>query len=117
MTEETSCNFHLSIEPANFDAFKGLVARIVSATREEPGTLSYEYSVNPDRTAVHIVERYRTSALLSHVEETFAPFAERFLELATIEALYVYGTTTPEIRAKLDGFGAVYMTPLDGFTR
>lgn len=117
MTDETSCNFHLSIEPANFEAFRELVARIVAATREEPGTLGYEYSANADLSAVHIVERYRTPALLSHVEETFAPFAERFLELATIESLYVYGPTTPEIRAKLDGFGAVYMTPFDGFTR
>ncbi|MCJ2038991.1 hypothetical protein MKK55_08495 [Methylobacterium sp. J-059] len=117
MTEETSCNYHLAIEPANFETFKGLIARIVAATREEPGTLGYEYSVNADQSAVHIVERYRTSALLGHVEKTFAPFAERFLELATIQGLYVYGTTTPEIRAKLDAFGAVYMTPFDGFTR
>lgn len=117
MTGETSCNFHLAIEPGNFEAFKELVARIVAATCEEPGTLGYEYSVNADRSAVHIVERYRTSAILGHLEETFAPFAERFLELATIQGLYVYGPATPEIRAKLDGFGAVYLTPFDGFTR
>jgi quinol monooxygenase YgiN len=117
MQTETTCNFHLSVRPENYEAFAELVSRIVSATRTEPGTLSYEYHVNPDRSAVHIVERYRTPALLGHVEETFAPFAERFLELATIERLYVYGATTPEIRAKLDGFGAVYMAPMDGFTR
>ena len=117
MHEETSCNFHLSLDPANYEAFKDLVAQIVSATRQEPGTLGYEYSVNADKSAVHIVERYRTEALLSHLEETFAPFAQRFLELVTIKSLYVYGTTTPEIRAKLGDFGAVYMTPFDGFTR
>jgi len=117
MTDETVCIFHLTVDPANFEAFRELVARIVAATREEPGTLAYEYSANTDRTAVHIVERYRTPDLLGHVNGTFAPFAERFLKLATIERLYVYGTTTPEIRATLDGFGAVYMTSFDGFTR
>lgn len=117
MDDETLCVFHLRVEPALFDAFAELVGRIVAATREEPGTLSYEYSVNQERTAVHIVERYRTAALLGHVERTFTPFADRFLELVTIERLSVYGRTTPEIRAKLDAFGAVYLTVFDGFTR
>jgi hypothetical protein len=29
----------------------------------------------------------------------------------------VYGHTTPEIRAKLDAFGAEYLTPVAGFSR
>lgn len=66
---------------------------------------------------MHIIERYRTKGLLPHVEQTFAPFAERFLKLATIKKLFVYGDTTPEIRAKLDGFGAEYLTPFAGFSR
>ncbi len=100
-----------------FVAVKTLVERIVEATSREPDTTTYEYVVNADRTVVHIVERYRTQGLLPHVEQTFTPFAERFLELAKIEKLYVYGDTTPEIRAKLDGFGAQYLTPFAGFSR
>jgi quinol monooxygenase YgiN len=117
MKDEIYSIYHLSIVPANFDAFKALVEQIVEATSKEPDTTTYEYVVNADRTVVHIVERYRTQGLLPHVEQTFSPFAERFLELATIEKLYVYGDTTPEIRAKLDGFGAAYLTPFAGFSR
>ncbi|SFG25752.1 Quinol monooxygenase YgiN [Novosphingobium sp. CF614] len=109
--------YHLTIEPANFEAFKALVEQIVEATGKEPDTITYEYVVNADRSAVHIVERYRTEGLLPHVEETFTPFADRFLALARIEKLYVYGETTPEIRAKLDGFGAEYLTAFAGFSR
>lgn len=109
--------YHCSIEPANFDAFKALINEIVEGTRKEPNTLTYELVVNADRTKVHIVERYRTESLLPHIERTFAPYAERFLKLAKIERLYVYGRTTPEIRAMLDGFGAEYLTPLAGFSR
>lgn len=109
--------YHLTIAPTDFPAFEALVAQIVIATQQEPDTLVYEYVVNADRTAVHIMERYRIAGLLSHVEKTFSPFAERFLSLAKIERLYVYGDTTPEVRAKLDGFGAVYLTPFSGFTR
>lgn len=117
MQNEVYAIFHLKLVPSDFDAFKTLILSIVEATREEADTTIYEYVVNAERTAVHIVERYRTNGLLPHIEQTFAPFAERFLKLATIDKVFVYGDTTPAIRAKLDGFGAVYLTPLAGFSR
>lgn len=109
--------YHLSIAPSDFSAFSELVQSIVAATRDEPDTTIYEYVVNADHTAVHIVERYRPHGLLPHVEQTFAPYAEQFLRLATIQKLFVYGETTPEIRATLDGFGAEYFTSFAGFSR
>jgi len=117
MQDEIYSLYHLSIEPSNFDAFKTLVETIVEETSKEADTTTYEYVVNADHTVIHIVERYRTRGVLPHVEETFSPFAERFLALVTIDKLYVYGNTTPEIRAKLDGFGAEYLTPFAGFSR
>jgi quinol monooxygenase YgiN len=109
--------YHLTLDPVNFEAFKTLIAKIVAATSKEPGTLTYEYVVNAEKNAVHIIERYLTAGLLPHVNETFSPFAEEFLSLVTIDRLFVYGETTPEIREILDGFGAIYFTPFDGFTR
>ena len=109
--------YHLSVEPSQFPAFQELVSRIVAATSKEPDTLTYEYVVSEDHTTVHIIERYRAAGLLPHVERPFAPCAEEFLALARIWKLYVYGETTAEMRAKLDGFGAVYLSPFDGFAR
>lgn len=109
--------FTLSLAPENFPAFKKLVARIVEATSKEPGTLMYEYSVNDDHTVAHIIERYRADAVVSHIQETFAPFAEEFLALVKITGLLVYGSPDEATRKLLDGFGAVYMTSFDGFTR
>ena len=78
----------------------------------------YEYSVSSDENTVHIFERYRDDAtLISHVEETFSPFAERFLSLVDMKSLVVYGKPTGKARDILDGFGAVYFTPFDGLTR
>jgi quinol monooxygenase YgiN len=117
MQDEIYSIYHLSLKPADYDAFKTLVEQIVDATSKEADTTTYEYVVNAERTVIHIVEKYRTKGLLPHVEQTFAPFAERFLDLVKIDKLYVYGDTTPEIRAKLDGFGAEYLTPFAGFSR
>lgn len=117
MKNEIYSIYYLTIAPSDFAAFEKLIQPIVAATRDEPDTTIYEYAVNADRTEVHILERYRTHGLLPHIEQTFAPFAERFLRLVTIKKLFVYGDITPVIRAKLDGFGAEYLTPFAGFSR
>lgn len=109
--------FTLSLDPKDFPAFKALVAEIVVATAQEPGTLIYEYTVNADRTVAHILERYQADAVVSHVDTTFAPFAERFLGLVKITGLVVYGRPDAEVRKRLDPFGAIYMEPFGGFSR
>jgi quinol monooxygenase YgiN len=117
MSNEIWCIYHLSVQPQDFPEFKSFIGPIVEAARHEPGTLTYEYSASADHRSVHILERYRMEGLLPHVEQTFSPFAERFLELSKIEKLFVYGEPTEEIRKKLDGFGAIYLAPFDGFSR
>lgn len=109
--------YHLTIDPVHYEEFKALATEIVQGSRQEPDTLTYEWLVNGDHTQAHILERYRMAGLLPHVEQTFAPHAEKFLSLATIDKLFVYGDPTPDIRAKLDGFGAIYLSRFEGFTR
>jgi len=117
MHPHISCLFSLAVKPEEFPEFKALIANIVAATSTEPDTLVYEYSVNEDNSTVHILERYNADAIVSHVGTTFAPFGKSFLELCTIKSLVVYGTPDAEVRKRLDPFGAVYMTPFDGFSR
>lgn len=109
--------FTLALKPEDFPAFKDLVAEIVAATEQEPGTLIYEYSINADHTVAHILERYRPEGVVSHMDITFAPFAERFLKLVKVTSLTVYGEPDAAIRSRLDPFGAVYMTSFGGFSR
>jgi quinol monooxygenase YgiN len=110
-----TCIYHLGVEPANLEPFKALIEKIVAATSLEPGTLIYEYSASHDEREVHIVERYLPNAVLPHVEQTFAPYADEFLKLAKIERVYVYGTPSSGVREKLEPFGPVYMSPIAGF--
>ncbi len=117
MKKDITCIFTLALGEGKFLAFRDLVAKIVAATHHEPGTLSYVYSVSEDERSAHIVERYRPDALVSHVDSTFAPFAEEFLALVTITGLTVYGEPDAEIKKRLDPFGAVYLKPFDGFIR
>ena len=118
MREEIYWVYTVTVKPERLAEFKQVVAPLVAATKEEPGALAYEYHVGDDQSTVHIFEHYRDSnAVVAHVEQTFGRFAERFVALATMTGFTVYGTPTAEARKILDGLGAVYMAPFDGFTR
>lgn len=118
MDKQFTSLFTLDVKPGQLDAFKALVTDIVAATALEPGVLAYQYSVSADSQTVHILERYRDSAaFVSHVENTFGGFAERFLSFVTVRSLVVYGDPDAAARKGLDTFGASYMTIFDGFAR
>ncbi|ANF58326.1 putative quinol monooxygenase [Halotalea alkalilenta] len=118
MSKSVYMVFELTPKPGRLEEFKQMVAEAVIAARTEPTTLAYEYSINADESAVHIFEHYRDSAsIVSHVDETFAPFGERFASLVDVTRLTVYGEPDAAARARLDGFGAVYFTPFQGFFR
>lgn len=109
------CTFR--VKPTDFEAFKAVVAPLVIETRKEAGSMAYEYCVTADHTVIHILEHYRDSAaVVHHVTKTFSQFAANFTALAAVESFTVYGSPLPDAKAILDGFGAVYVTPFDGFT-
>jgi autoinducer 2-degrading protein len=110
--------FTLDVKPGQFEPFKGLVAQIVAATAQEPGTLAYQYAASDDQNTVHIYERYRDSvAFVTHVEQTFGGFAERFLSFVSVRSLVVYGEPDAAARKALDSFNATYMNLFNGFSR
>jgi quinol monooxygenase YgiN len=117
MNNEIISVFKLNIERENLPAFKKLVEKIVNKTKEEAGTLTYVYSIDEKQNSIHIVERYMENSLLSHIDVTFAPFAEEFLQLATVTELTVYGNPNAIEQERLNKFGAIYLTPFDGFSK
>jgi autoinducer 2-degrading protein len=118
MVDDLYWVFTLKVKPGQLSAFRELVTEIVAASQEEPGTLAYQYSISGDEQTVHIFERYRDSAaFVSHVEQTFGGYAERFLSMVTIVSLVVYGDPDAEARKALDSFAASYMTLFAGFAR
>jgi quinol monooxygenase YgiN len=50
-----------SVRPGKFEQFTGVVESLVTATKQETGSISYDYSVNDDKTLVQIFESYQNS--------------------------------------------------------
>ena len=72
---------------------------MVESTQVEPGTLSYDWWVSEDGSAVHIYERYADSdALVTHITGFGEKFAGRFLAMVDPGRFTVYGEPNDEAR-------------------
>jgi quinol monooxygenase YgiN len=112
-------NLELAVKPGEQENVKVLMSEMVASTdTNEPGTLSYEWSISADGNACHIFERYADSAaVMTHLGTFKERFMERFLAAMEPQRLLVYGSPSDEAKEALSGFGAVFMTPVGGFTR
>ena len=119
MSDAISWVLELAIKDGQLDAFKALAQEMTEATQaDEPGTSHYEWFISEDGKAVHIYERYADSAaLMVHLGNFGAKFAERFMACVDPTRLMVYGDPSAEARGALAGFGAAHMAQFDGFAR
>lgn len=118
MSTVVSWNLQMFVRDGRLDDARELMEEMVASTREESGTLGYEWFLSEDGSACHIYERYADSdAVMVHVGNFGSKFAERFLGCFEPTSLSVYGDPSPEARAALDGLGASYLDWFGGFSR
>lgn len=118
MSEEISWSLELAIKPGQIDVVRSLIPEMVESTRNEPGALTYEWSISDDESVIHSHERYADSeAVLAHLTAFGERFAERLLPAVDPTRFVVYGTPTDRATEALDAFGALYMKPFAGFAR
>jgi len=119
MSEHVYWILDVGIKPGQLEAFKALMTEMVAATEaNEPGTLSYEWTLSADQGTCHIYERYADSAaVMTHLKWFGEECAARFMAVAEPHRITVYGTPDATTRKALDRMGAVYMAPIGGFVR
>ena len=109
----------VDVNPGKFDDAQALMHEMVASTNDnEPGTLNYEWNFNGDKSSIHIYERYADSgALMIHVGNFGANFAERFMQCFAPTGFTVYGEASAEVKDALAGMGAEFYSPAAGFVR
>jgi quinol monooxygenase YgiN len=119
MREQVSWIFDLSINDGELGNLKELMNEMVDSTEaNEPGTLAYEWSISGDGKQCHTHERYQDSAAaVAHLKSFKENYAARLMSLGVATRFVVYGNPDSSVREALEGFGAVYMSPLGGFVR
>ena len=119
MDQTVFWNLELQIKPGKHEALKALAAEMATATKDnEPGTLNYEWNVSDDKSVCHIFERYADSnALMIHLGNFQDNFAGKFFEVLDIKKWVVYGHANEQVREAIGPMGAVFMSPIGGFSR
>lgn len=119
MNKHVSWIFELSVNDGELHNVKELMKEMVASTKaNEPGTLAYEWSISGDETQCHTYELYQDSAAtVAHLTSFKANYAARLMSMGVAKRFVVYGTPDSSVRESLEGFGAVYMSPIGGFTR
>lgn len=118
MSDVVSWSLQMSVREGCLEDARSLVPEMVAATRDEPGALIYEYFLSEDGGSCHIYERYADSdAVMMHLGNFGANFAERFMGCFEPTSFSVYGPASDEVRSALAGFGAVHLNAMDGFSR
>jgi quinol monooxygenase YgiN len=113
MSEQIAWCVELAVLPGQLDSFLELTSEMVEQTAKEPGVLTYQRFLTADGQTVHAIERYENSdAALEHPQKFLDKFAERFSSMVSRRRFTVYGKPSIELKAVLDGFGAMYFSPL-----
>lgn len=109
----------MDVQAGQTDKVQPLIDEMVAATKaDEPGALHYEYYMTPDRSRCTVLERYADNdAVMTHLGNFGAKFAERFLSCFVPVKFTVYGNANEEVRAALTGFGATHEAMAAGFHR
>ena len=104
--------------PGQMDKFKQLVTRLVAAVAEEPGTLIYEVSLQPDQKTYDVLEVYRNSeAVVAHSKHVGAEFLEELGQVRKTVKFVVFGSPDAQPKEAWARLNPVYESPIDGFIR
>jgi quinol monooxygenase YgiN len=107
----------LEVEIKDAANFAALMGQMIASTKNEKGTIAYEWHMNADGTACALYERYESDdAVLAHLV-SFGTFAERFLAACHPSSFVVFGDPSEAVRAALTGFAPRYWKGAIGFHR
>ena len=104
--------------PGQMDNFRKLVPRLVAAVAEEPGTLAYEWSFQPDEKTYNVMEVYQNSdALSAHIKHVGAEFLKELGQVRKTTKAIVFGLPDAQVKEALARLDPIYTSPIDGFIR
>jgi quinol monooxygenase YgiN len=104
--------------PGQMDKFKQVVAKVIAAVAQEPGTLMYEWTLRPDGKTFDVTELYKNSdAVVAHVKHVIGDFGKELGEVQKGTGLVVHGSSNEEVRKAAEGLNPTYQTPIDGFVK
>ena len=116
--EQVSWITECAVKDGQEEAFRTLMEELVTSTREEPGTLGYEWYVSDDGSVVHLLERFADSeAAVAHLQGFLSGPARKFMSCVEVKRFTVYGAPSDAAKEALAPLGGKQLVPWGGFVR
>ena len=98
----------LSIAEGKFAEFEKIAQSMLAGSREEPGTLVYDWCLSSDRRQCRLLEAHASAdAVLAHLMgPVVQEYVPRLLGVSSLTSFEVYGDPGPKASTMLAGFGA-----------
>ncbi|HEU0304923.1 MAG TPA: putative quinol monooxygenase [Gaiellaceae bacterium] len=107
-----------AVKDGQRDALEELMAELVASTREEPGTLGYEWYLSDDGGVMHLYERFADSeAAIAHLQGFLATGARQLMGCVDVKRFTVYGNPSDAAKEALAPLGAKHLGLWGGFVR
>jgi quinol monooxygenase YgiN len=103
--------------PGQMDNFRQLVTRLVATVAEEPGTLVYEFSLQPDQKTYNVMEVYQNSDALAAHGKHLSAFLNELAQVRKTTKAIVFGSPDAQVKEALTRLDPLYTSPIDGFIR
>lgn len=104
------------IKPGKREEFARVVREIVAATRDEGGTLNYQYFVSADGDVL-VFERFADIESAHMHISNWDRFVERWLAAAPATRMVHLGDLPDELRVRHAALQPKMLVPFDGFAR
>lgn len=106
-----------AVKPGKLDDLEAVMGELIASTADEPGTLTYAWSVDDDGASMHLIERYADSeAATTHLASFVDRFAERYFAAVDPIRFVVYGGDDAVAEA-VAAARPTFMRPLAGLVR
>ena len=109
----------LTVQESKFADFENIAQQMTAGSRNEAGTLGYEWHLSSDRKHCRLLETYAdANALLTHFKgPVVQQLVPKALEFATVDRFEVYGDPGAEATAMLANFGTQIFDRWQGLDR
>ena len=115
-SNELFWRLEVEILPGKLEEFRTIVQEMIASSKQEPGTLVYDWFFDEANIICHTYEHYRdSSAVVAHATKFGESFVERFQRCCRQIGLDVYGAPSDAARALLDRYSATYFARWQGF--
>lgn len=107
-----------TVLPGKEATFKEVVAKVVAAAHEEPGTLMYEWNFRPDNKTFDVLEMYKSSAaVVAHINDVLPKFGKQLGGLQKEDHFMVFGSPDEAAKKSLAPLNPIFTSHIVGFIR